>query len=107
MASKVVAIGRGNTALGLGLSGVAVERIEDLREAEDRLHELLDSDAEMVIVEEQLRDEFSEYMHLALGRHHGLPLVIFVPAFLNEEAGTQAYINAILKPAVGFEIRLD
>ncbi|MCC6143888.1 MAG: hypothetical protein IT368_08780 [Candidatus Hydrogenedentes bacterium] len=107
MASNVVAIGRGTTALGLGLAGVSVERIENIREAEDRLRELLDSDAEMVIVEEQLRDEFSEYMHLALGRHHGLPLVIYVPAFASEEAGTEAYINAILKPAVGFEIRLD
>lgn len=107
MASKIIAVARGQSALQLGLTGVRVEEAASVEAAEQRLDELLVSDAEMLIVEEALRDEFSEWFRLRLARHGGLPLVIFAPAFASEDAGTDAYINAILKPAVGFEIRLD
>lgn len=105
---KVVAVARTNTALGLGLTGVRVEQVSDVRDAERVLEDLLRTgDTEIVIVEDELRNAFSERFRNILFRHSGLPLLIYCPAFDQEEAGTQDYINAILKPAVGFEIRLD
>lgn len=106
MASKVVAIAQGNTALALGLSGARVEHAETVREVEQRVSELMESDeVEVVILDEGWRGQFSEWFTLRLSRHRGLPLIIFCPAFEEEDAGTDTYINAIVKSAVGFEIR--
>lgn len=107
MASKVVAIAHGRSALQLGLTGLRVQETANVAEVEKVLADLIDSDAQVVIVDEHYRREFSEWMTHRIGRHTGLPLIIFVPGFEAEDAGTDAYINAILKPAVGFEIRLD
>lgn len=107
MASKVVALANGQAALQVGLTGVPVEEILSVDRAENRLAELMDSDAEVVIVNEEFRDQFSEWFQMRLAKHNKLPLIIFCPSFENEDAGTLAYINAIVKPAVGFEIRLD
>jgi vacuolar-type H+-ATPase subunit F/Vma7 len=107
MASKVVAIAQGQPALQLGLTGLRVVEAQSVEEVEKQLAELMESDAQVVIVDERYRDQFSEWFSLRLARHSGLPLIIFVPSFEEEDAGTDAYINAILKPAVGFEIRLD
>jgi len=107
MASKVIALANGQAALQVGLTGVPVEELYDAESVERRLSELLDSDAEVVIVNEEFRDQFSEWFQGRMARHKGLPLVIFCPSFEEEDAGTLAYINAIVKPAVGFEIRLD
>lgn len=107
MASKVVAIAQGQTALQIGLTGVPVEELLDVREAEKRLAELLESDYQVVIVEEAVRNQFSDWFTTRLSRHAGLPLVIFCPSFAGEDANTAAYINNIVRPAVGFEIRLD
>lgn len=108
MASKLVAIGNGNPALTLGLTGVPVEESADVREVEKRLTELMETkSAQVVIVNEEYRDKFSEWFSNRLQKHGGVPLIIFAPGFEQEDAGTDAYINAIVKPAVGFEIRLD
>ena len=107
MASKVVAIAQGNNTLSLGLTGVPVEEIDQVDVVEDRMVELMESDTDMLIVDEHFRDHFSEFFQNRLARHAGLPLIIFCPSFEEEEANTDQYINAILKPAVGFEIRLD
>jgi vacuolar-type H+-ATPase subunit F/Vma7 len=107
MATKVIAIAQGQSALQIGLTGVPIEEILDPREAEKRLAELLESDSQVVIVEESHREKFSEWFTARLARHTGLPLVIFCPSFAGEEANTAAYINNIVRPAVGFEIRLD
>jgi len=107
MASKVVALARGNASLQLGLTGVPVRNMADVKEIEQALLELMDSDAAVVIVDETFRPQFSEWFQLRLAKHGGLPLIIFCPAFDEEDPKTDAYINAIVKPAVGFEIRLD
>ena len=107
MASKVVALANGQAALQVGLTGVPVEEMYDVETVENRLAELMSSDTEVVIVNEEFRDQFSEWFQGRLARHNGLPLIIFCPSFSEEDAGTLAYINAIVKPAVGFEIRLD
>lgn len=105
--AKVTAIAQPTMAMGLGLTGVRVEEVQTVREAEHHLEELLGSDAEAVLVQEDFRAGFSEYMQRLLARHTGRPLVIYCPSFQEPQANTDAYINAILKPAVGFEIRLD
>ncbi len=107
MASKVVALANGQAALQVGLTGVPVEEVYDVETVENRLMELMGSDAEVLIVNEEFRSQFSEWFQGRLARHSGLPLIIFCPSFEEEDAGTLAYINAIVKPAVGFEIRLD
>lgn len=105
--AKIVALARGNTSLSLALTGVPVEEMRTQVGLEDRLSELLDSNLDVVIVAEEWRHGFSEWMQNRLARHAGRPLVIFCPSFSEEDPGTDAYINAIVKPAVGFEIRLD
>lgn len=108
MASSIVAIGHGNSTLSVSLTGVPVEDIEDVREVEKRLSDLMDTRAvDVVIVDEAYRDQFSEWFSMRLAKHGGRPLIIFCPAFEEEDPNTDAYINAIVKPAVGFEIRLD
>lgn len=107
MASKVVAIANGQNALQVGLTGIPVTEIQDPREVEKLLSEYMESDIDIVIVDESFRNQFAEWFEVRLAKHGGLPLIIFCPSFDNEDAGTAAYINAIVKPAVGFEIRLD
>lgn len=107
MAQKIVALAQGNNVLSLGLTGVDVEECISVDAVEDRLNALMQSNAQVVIVDEVYRDKFSEFFANRLARHSGLPLIIFCPAFEEEDAGTAAYINSIVKPAVGFEIRLD
>ena len=105
--TKVVAIAKGQPALELGLTGITVEEIHDAQEVEERLVELIDGDAELVIVEESYRSHFSDWFTTRLARHNKLPLVIFCPSFTDEDADSVAYIGGIVKSAVGFEIRLD
>ena len=105
--AKILALAHGNSALSLALTGVTVEDLASQTSVEERLRDLLASDYDIVIVDEHWRENFSEWMQLQLGRHKGAPLVIFCPSFSEEDPGTDAYINAIVKPAVGFEIRLD
>lgn len=107
MASKVVALASGQAALQVGLTGVPVEEVFDVATAETRLAELMASDTEVVIVNEEFKNQFSEWFQGRLARHNTLPLIIFCPSFAEEDAGTLEYINSIVKPAVGFEIRLD
>ncbi len=107
MTSNVVAIAHGRTALELGLTGVPVQEVSDVEEAENLLADLLESDVQVAILDEAFREQFSEWMTNRLRQHSGLPLVIFCPSFAEEEAGTDEYIIGIVKPAVGFEIRLD
>ncbi len=107
MTSNVVAIAQGRTALELGLTGVPVHEVTEMGEVENLLADLLESDAQVAILDEVYREKFSEWMTNRLHQHSGLPLVIFCPSFAEEEAGTDAYIIGIVKPAVGFEIRLD
>jgi len=105
--AKIIALAYGNSALSIALTGVSVEELASQSSVEERLRDLLTSDYDIVIVDEHWRNNFSEWMQLHLGRHKGAPLVIFCPSFSEEDPGTDAYINAIVKPAVGFEIRLD
>lgn len=105
--ARVIAVARPNMAVGLDLTGVRVEEAATVSRAERYIEEVLESDADMLLIDEDFRKGFSEFMKMRLDRHSGLPLVIYCPGFQEEEANTDAYINAILKPAVGFEIRLD
>lgn len=108
MAAKINAIAKGETGLQVGLAGVNVRPAANAQEAETLLaKEIEEGDAQLVIVDESYRTGFSDWFQTKLSRHNKLPLVIFCPAFAEEDPGTDAYINSIVKPAVGFEIRLD
>lgn len=108
MAVKINAIAKGETGLQIGLAGVHVQHAASAQEAETLLaKDIEEGSAQLVIVDEAYRSQFSDWFQTRLARHNKLPLVIFCPAFAEEDPGTDAYINSIVKPAVGFEIRLD
>jgi vacuolar-type H+-ATPase subunit F/Vma7 len=107
MATKIVGICLPDLALLLGLTGVVVRTVQGPAEAEKELSGLMDEGADIVLVDETFRGKFSEWFSNRLARHTGKPLIIYCPRFAEADADTDAYINAILKPAVGFEIRLN
>jgi len=104
--SKIVALATDTTALNLLLTGVTVEEPANTKEAESRLDELLQGDVNVLIIEEKLRDEFSVRTSERLTNHSGEPLIVYCPAFDEEDSDVDAYLSSIIKPAVGFEIRL-
>ena len=104
--AKIAAVARDATALNLGLTGIHVEDVRDIREAEKRVDELLQDKLDVLILDERYREEFSDRFMTRLQRHTGEPLVVFCPPFEDEDADVDAYLSAVIKPAVGFEIRL-
>jgi vacuolar-type H+-ATPase subunit F/Vma7 len=105
---NVIALTKGLTSLQLTLAGMRVEKIEDPRAVEERLAAAIESqEARVVIVQEEFRTQFSEWFTERMRRHKGLPLVVYCPAFEEEESDVDAYLTAVLKPAIGYEIRLE
>ncbi len=105
--SKIVAIAQDHVALQLALTGMTVEAVKDAEEAGTLLDEALESDADMVLLQEELRDNLSEVIANRLARHKGRPLVVNCPSFSDEDSDVDAYLSSIIKPAVGYEIRLE
>ncbi len=105
--AKVVAIAQDHVALNLALTGVTVRRAADVESAEEMLRNLLESDHDVVIVQEDFRDAFSERFINTLSKHKGSPLLVYCPMFEEEDADVDAYLSAVLKPAIGYEIRLE
>lgn len=104
--SRVVALATNTTALNLLLTGITVQEPADAKDAESRIEDLLQDDLDVLIIEERLRDEFSVRMSERLANHSGEPLIVYCPAFDEEDSDVDAYLSSIIKPAVGFEIRL-
>lgn len=104
---NVAAVAQDHVALNLALSGIKVQEPGDVEEAEAMLRNLLDSDVSVVIVQESLRGQFSERFMNLLSKHKGSPLVVYCPGFEEEDADVDAYLSAVLKPAIGYEIRLE
>ena len=57
-------------------------------------------------IEESFRAHFSERMQDRLRRQKGAPLLVNCPSFDDEDTDVDAYLSSVIKPAVGFEIRL-
>lgn len=104
---NVVAIAKDQVALQLALTGVYVEEVKDAREAEEVLSKYLNDGTSVVIVQEDFRQGFSEYFTNQLARRRGLPLVVYCPSFDEEGTNVDSYISSVLKPAIGYEIRLE
>ena len=104
--SKIYALAGDAVALTLSLTGITVEEVTDPVVAEKRCDELLQDGLDVLIIEEKLRDAFSPRMQDRLSQHTGEPLIVYCPAFDEEESDVDAYLSAVIKPAVGFEIRL-
>jgi len=104
--SSVVALAQDSTALNLSLTGISVEEPADTKEAEARCDELLQDSIEVLILDEKMTGEFTERMKEKLARHKGDPLIVYCPPFDDEDTDVDAYLSSIIKPAVGFEIRL-
>lgn len=104
--SKITALASGNAAMKLALTGLRVREVADAKDAEDALETLMQEKLDVIIIEEKLRDEFSERTQEKLKRHKGAPLLVNCPSFDDEETDVDAYLSSVIKPAVGFEIRL-
>ena len=105
--SKIVALASDAVALNISLTGVHVEEFSSAAEAEKRCEELLEDNLDVLILEESFRDGFSDRMQDRLKKHMGAPLVVNCPAFDEEDSDVDAYLSSVIKPAIGFEIRLD
>ena len=107
LSSRVVAVANGRLALQLALTGIHVEEPDQGDEAEDMLTGFLESDTGIVIVQEDLRDGFSDRFRDRLERHAGQPLILYCPSLVEEAGDVDRYVSEVIKPAVGYEIRLD
>ncbi len=107
--SNVTAITSGGLALQLALAGIRIETPGAPEDAENLLESYLDDPrgAAVVIVEDCYRSRFSEWFHERLRRHRGRPLVVYCPAFTTDTLDVDAYLSSVLKPALGYEIRLE
>lgn len=107
--SNVAAIASGGLALQLALAGIRIETPAAPEDAEAALEAYLDEPGGVmvVIVEECFRRRFSEWFRERLRRHRGRPLVVYCPAFDMEALDVDAYLSSVLKPALGYEIRLE
>lgn len=103
---KVLALASDAAAMNIALTGIPVEEFSDSKDAERRCVELLDDGPEVLIVEERLAESFSERAGDRLARHRGAPLIVYCPAFDEADSDVDAYLSSVIKPAVGFEIRL-
>lgn len=104
--SKIFGVASGNTAIKLALTGIRVREVADSKEAEQVLDALMQEKLDVIIIEENLRQGFSERAQEKLRRHKGAPLLVNCPSFDEEETDVDAYLSSVIKPAVGFEIRL-
>ena len=105
--ASVIALAQDHVALNLALTGINVRQVADVQSAEDMLRDLLESDTDVVIVQESFREGFSERFINTLAKHKGSPLLVYCPMFEEEDADVDAYLSAVLKPAIGYEIRLE
>jgi vacuolar-type H+-ATPase subunit F/Vma7 len=80
--------------------------VADAKDAENALEALMQEKLDLIIIEEKLRHGFSERAQDRLKRHKGAPLLVNCPSFDDEETDVDAYLSSVIKPAVGFEIRL-
>lgn len=103
---SIAVLAKDSTALNLSLTGINVEEYDDAKDVERRFDELLDDSLDVLIIDERYRDDFSQRMQDKLARHKGSPLIVFCPAFEEEDTDVDNYLSSIIKPAVGFEIRL-
>ncbi len=104
----IVGIASDPAALQLRLTGMVVEEVRDAAQAEDAIDRWMEEDGvEILVVGETLRDGFSPAFAERLRRHKGRPLVVYCPVFQTETIDVDEYLSSVIKPAVGFEIRLD
>jgi vacuolar-type H+-ATPase subunit F/Vma7 len=104
--SPIVAVAKGHLALQFALTGMRVEEVNDALEAETVVAALLRSAAEMVIIDDRLREGCSPELTEKLDEHKGLPLVVYCPSFEHDVAGAEAAIASELKRVIGYEIRI-
>jgi hypothetical protein len=104
----VVGIAPDPAAIKLRLTGMYVEQVRDAAEGEDAIERWLEEKGvALLVVGEMLLDGFSPAFRERLRRHKGRPLIVYCPVFETETINVDEYLSAVIKPAVGFEIRLD
>ncbi|HOD49033.1 MAG TPA: hypothetical protein PLM14_07815 [Candidatus Hydrogenedentes bacterium] len=104
---EVVGIAGGHVAIMLALTGMHVEEVHTADEAEEALESCLQSGPQFVIVQEKFRHLFSLRFQERLMAHRGRPLVVYCPAFDQEDSEVDEYLASVIRPAVGYEIRLE
>jgi vacuolar-type H+-ATPase subunit F/Vma7 len=105
--ARITVIAHGHLALQMRLAGLVVDEVADAAEAEEALELHIEAAEGFVVVEEALMAGFSESFEDRLAAHRGLPLVVSCPSFDSEESQVDSYLAEVLRPAVGYEIRLE
>lgn len=93
--------------LKLRLAGVPTEEATDPEAIEELIVKGVGSGVRVLIVQEDFRDRFSKQLVELLDRPRETPLLAFCPSFEEEESDALEYVAAVVRPAVGYEIRLE
>ena len=106
---RVTALVSKQLSMTLALSGIQVEETTSVKQVEERLNSCLKEPGgiEILILEEHFRQDLSEWTRERLRRHKGKPLIVYCPNFETEELDVNTYLASVLKPALGYEIRLE
>ena len=105
--ARITVIAHGHLALQMRLAGLTVDEVADAAEAQEALERRIGAVEGLVIVEGALMDGFTESLRDRLAAHRGRPLIVSCPAFDSEESRVDSYLAEVLRPAVGYEIRLE
>lgn len=104
----VTALANGPLAVGFALTGIHVEEIADPRDTEEALARCLQEDRwAIVILQESLAHSLPARVREAVLRRKEPPLVVVSPSFDTEESGADRYVAEVVRPAIGYEIRLE
>lgn len=105
--AAIAAVAEEPLAILLAQTGIHVDRPKDMREAEGYIEALCERDVGIIIVQEGYRSRFSERFKERLARRKGLPILLYCPDFDAESKDMDSYIAEVIRPAIGYEIRLD
>ncbi|MCP4639812.1 MAG: hypothetical protein GY851_05240 [bacterium] len=103
----VVGIANGHLAVQFNLAGIAVSEASTPDETREAINAALSSAARVVMVQEDLDAALPELFRAALRQRQALPLVVVCPAFETEASGVLDYVSRVVRPAVGYEIRVE
>ncbi len=103
----VTAVADEPLALLLGQTGIHVDQPKDMRDAEACIEALCERKVGIIIVQEDYQERFSERFKERLARRKGLPILLYCPSFDSETQDMDSYIAEVIRPAIGYEIRLD
>jgi V/A-type H+-transporting ATPase subunit F len=104
MESSVAVIGDIDTVTGFKLGGVKKGYdVENDKEAEDALDELIEKDVSVIIITEKVADNIREYINKRIGSS-ALPMVIEIPDKSGSSDRGSDPMGELIKRVIGVEM---